>query len=1101
MAVTPGTPVPTSGQSIARVGAPVVTNSQSYAVIGTPVPTAGQTFLIAAAPVVTGAQYAPAVGAPVATVSPVNYPPGQPVATSAQGAPAIASPVTTISQSAYPSGAAVATTGQSLPAAASPVVATAQIAFPIGQPAATSAQTEQVIAGPVVTASQTLYPSGAAVATAAAIESALASPIVTTAQVNSPPGAPISMSGQSEIALGTPVVSVSQTPYPSGEPVATTGQAEQVIAGPVATVGQTTFPSGGAVATTGQVEPVLAAPVATVAQTSYPSGGPVSTAGQAESALGSPVATVAQTPFPPGSSVATAVQTPFPSGAAVATSGQTNDVIIGGPPSPGFGASPVATCGQAVLWRPTPVATCGQMDPVGLIGTNLELDVRLYDKNGLRIRLPMDWIVSVEFELLERGGCGTGTVKVFVPWDQRPGGLTLVGNERVDIRLFGQDPVLYRGWVRMPEAGIETPESLTLNLYGLMETLSHYRCLTDIVLPSALSVKQAFLGVLYNWVTVPGRLPSLLINTTGIDALGVLCQVLKCSGKPAREAFDGLCDLSPGLLIWTCDVDPVTGEDRINFLPRASSVGYKFSVGGKDVGAYIHPTNARELVNRLYVTGAKADRQLTFTPNMCPNASFEKQAVPGATTSNLLSNGSFETEGIDQYHFAPWVNNSGTSSIGNAGTSDPVFDGSNCLSLATDGISQTIGTTPTATYNAQAWFCEQIGSGYTATVRLGIDLLDVSNVVLHTLNGPWVTLTADNIYRLQTLSWNGPPIDPATAKARLRVECQSWSGQQPLVDTVSLWNQIPVQQDWQVGSSVGSTFATLDWVNHGIDAVDGFLVVKAQTSGSGGGNYGELQTRPDSRIQTSSGSSYWFSGYVRNDGGSAGSVQIGARCWKSDGTLAATRLSPVFTIPHGAGFVYLNPPFSIYTTADTTGVDLFIRFLDDNLYYVDAVGLWETPPPDAQPNGLYFPADTITAVRDTDAYVTRGVVSGDPQALSSGAGASISTYGVREGEASSDLVIDLTTLDAFCIGYFNAHAVPTVQARLTLESPDGPLGFDGMVKLINLPGAPDPLPVSKVRYIVGDSIRIEADLNSEREDLALLYKASAREGKTTLSAG
>jgi hypothetical protein len=755
--------------------------------------------------------------------------------------------------------------------------------------------------------------------------------------------------------------------------------------------------------------------------------------------------------------------------------------------------------------------------------TTPELDVRLYTKAGLRIRLPSDWITAVDFELVERGGCGNATVTVEVPWDVAPGGIgTLVGTEYVDIRLWGGATPLYRGWVRKPEAGIEVPERLTLNCFGLMETLNNYQCTADIILPVAQTVDIPFNAVLANWVTTSGRLPTLVINTTGVAALGIDVQVLSSNQKSVREAIDALCDLSPGLLIWTCDVDASTGLNRINLLPRATATGYRYSIGGS-VEAYVYPRDVTSIVNRLFVTGAKADRQLTTAPNLMPNASFEQQATPGLTTSNLLGNGGFETQGVDAFHFQPWTNVSSASSIGSASTTDPVFEGSSCLSLATAGIYQILSASSGLTWNLSAQFCEQIGGGYSATTRIGVDLLNSSGGILYTHNGPWVALTADNIYRAQSFSYT-PPVNAAIAQIKVRIENDgTWLGQQPLVDAISLWDTAPSQKCWEVGAHNGGVFTAVDWIDPSA-AVDGFYGVTVQPAVSSSGPwyydageagtpnalsvpYAELKTRFDSRVSISSGESYWFSGYISNNSGSDGTVQIGARFWKSDGTLKEVYVSPVFTVPHGVGFVPMFPAtggaaggYPLYTTYDTEAIDLFVHFLDNRNYSIDALGLWETPPPDYQASGLYYPADTITAIRDVNQYVSR-VVGLSPQPLSAGAALSITDFGEREGRASSDLVVDTNTLDAFCVGYFNATAVPIIQARLSLNSATAPQGFDALVQLINISPEPPALAASKVRYSIGDAIKIDCDLGQEIPDMALLLRATVREGTQIITAG
>lgn len=127
----------------------------------------------------------------------------------------------------------------------------------------------------------------------------------------------------------------------------------------------------------------------------------------------------------------------------------------------------------------------------------------------------------------------------------------------------------------------------------------------------------------------------------------------------------------------------------------------------------------------------------------------------------------------------------------------------------------------------------------------------------------------------------------------------------------------------------------------------------------------------------------------------------------------------------------------------------------------------------------YYAADRFTARRDVSDYGSR---------LSPAAAASIGSYGIREKEESVESVTDGATLDAYCIGYFNAHAVPAIQARLEIVGAVAPVRPDGQVQLVNLPSAPPPLFPARIRWQVGASVDLHLDLDSERPNLALLLR-------------
>lgn len=168
---------------------------------------------------------------------------------------------------------------------------------------------------------------------------------------------------------------------------------------------------------------------------------------------------------------------------------------------------------------------------------------------------------------------------------------------------------------------------------------------------------------------------------------------------------------------------------------------------------------------------------------------------------------------------------------------------------------------------------------------------------------------------------------------------------------------------------------------------------------------------------------------------------------------------------------------------ETSSVELFLRFYNGHRAYVDAVGFWLNNLPDGSvyPGGWY-PGENFAAYRTVSDYA--GSIA--PEAA-----ASITNYGLRERAESNDNIIDGGSLDAFMIGYFNAHAVPLVQAKLDLFGPTAPLALDGRVQLVNLPSEPPALFPSRVRYSIKDAITISADLGNQRPDLALLLKKAA----------
>ncbi len=271
------------------------------------------------------------------------------------------------------------------------------------------------------------------------------------------------------------------------------------------------------------------------------------------------------------------------------------------------------------------------MSPIPAPGNStLEWEARLYDSSGHRIRMPLRWVEGIDFELGEQGGCLNGSMKLLAAWEE----LRLTGTERVDVWLWGQ--LVYRGWVRMPQDEASVPERKSPTLQGLMETLRGYQVRRPFAYVAETDVGDVFRDLVSFYVARPGRLPGVLVDSTGVSALNITLQSFDASNRDFAQAMNDLCNVSPGSLIWGCDVEPTSGRDRIYLRPRSSAVRYKYSVGDK-VSTFVYPQDTSQVVNAVYVTGAEQ----TF-PNLAPNASFERPVAPGELTGNLLQSPSFE---------------------------------------------------------------------------------------------------------------------------------------------------------------------------------------------------------------------------------------------------------------------------------------------------------------------------------------------------------------------------------------------------------------------------------------------------------------------------
>jgi len=704
--------------------------------------------------------------------------------------------------------------------------------------------------------------------------------------------------------------------------------------------------------------------------------------------------------------------------------------------------------------------------------SSLEFDVRLYAPDGTRKRLPMEWIVGGTFEIGERGGCLNGTLLVDVPWED----LALVGTEYVDIRLWGSEQVLYRGWVRTPQQDLATPEKATLQMIGLMELLNGWIVPRDFCYGTPVDLGVLFRDIINLYVN-PNF--SVEISTTGVLGTGATVQSMALNGKTVSQAFNAICDAAPGLLIWGADVDE-DGLNRLYLHPRNTSVGYLFSVGG-DVTYLTYPRDATQVVNRIRVTGGKADPALGYLPNLAPNASFEDCVAPSETGSNVLINPGFEA-GTE-------VDSAGWTKIGDSTIDTPGRSGSYAATIddnpdTPEGFYQDVAVAAAVRVSGAFWAMVPIGE--TWDIELTLAYYDVSNVLLDS-EVLTVTPAADGAYHHYLLEWEDPSASGA-AYVRYQIQTSVGSGAHGAnIDDCAMWfPSLLGSQNWEVGGGSGGNFSQIDWgyAHPDYPPYDGGLMVRAVPALFGGGSpYAQIQVTTDGRPDGKANTAYLVTVHIQVPSGSA-NIEVGCETYQGSSLLAPHISSPA-TVADTDGWQTVQVAFT--SEADTDKLRPFVRFLTNAVgVLVDAVGLYEGS---AEPD-LYYPEDTITALRSVVDYsgeVDADVLAG-ADAIEDGG------WGLREAAVSQDSITTKELLDAFCPAYFNAHGRPNVQARLEIDGATSPVRLIGTVKILNLPSAPPALFPSNVRYEMGETIKVSVDLNNKRPDLAVLLRKMALGG-------
>jgi hypothetical protein len=681
---------------------------------------------------------------------------------------------------------------------------------------------------------------------------------------------------------------------------------------------------------------------------------------------------------------------------------------------------------------------------------------RLYDSEGKRKRLPADWVNRLDFTLSERGGCLEGTVSLDVDWAD----LTLDGTERLDIWLWGQ--ILYRGWIRTRQRELSGSGKATLTAYGLMERLNGYLVRRCSCYGGATNFETIFLDLVAEYVTRSGRLPDLVIDTDGVEALGLTATEFCAKGKPFPEAMNQLCDLAPNRLIWGCDVTE-DGEDRLYLRPRATTATQVYSVGDRITG-FVYPPDATEVVNKIYVTGGKAER-----PNLLTNGSFEDCVAPGEATS-LLLNGDFEINDGDN-DADDWTRSGDPTLTSVSRSGDWAFYLDN-NPFADETLSQTVDIGSVSGLTASFWY--KTATGGVNKFKVKIELLNSSSTVLYSSESAEQDAAADDYWHQFTYAYPSWPADPLIAKARVSIKCTVCTDDTKgfIVDDVSLYPPEVAVEGWKVGQANDGSFSLLQWINRDpspLPVHGGNKVKAAAVLGSGG--YVEIAVTEDARVDVKKAHPYVIRFGAQASGGT-GIVRVGSRFYDEDGTLQTTLESGNISLTSGLWF---EASYAITTGEETATMEPFLRlYTNGRTYYIDAAGLFEGTSP---PSG-YYVGENFEGVKSVEEF----------SSLEIGTDAvnSMDDWGEREAEVTVDGVRSFTALGDYAVDFFKANAVPKVRGRLTLSDAQKPLRFDGQVRIVNLPNAPAPMNVARAKYTVASSITIDADLNDERPDLALL---------------
>ncbi len=732
-------------------------------------------------------------------------------------------------------------------------------------------------------------------------------------------------------------------------------------------------------------------------------------------------------------------------------------------------------------------SSLGSQSVTVFVGKPDGLDVRIYDHNGLRQALPENGVYECEFEVLERGGYGKGSLKILAQWDDS--NVQFFGTERVDVYYRGN--IVYRGYLKVSErTGDDSGEFASPSMYGLMEMFDHIICNRKYVYAKPVDLSIIASQLIADFVTAAGLLPSM---TESVTTIGADILQLDTNGMTLAAAFNALCDSAPNSAVWGFSVGATTPspEDHFYFHPRSQTVNYHASIGG-NLSSWDHIDDASAIVNTLYLTGGKVNQ-----PNLVPNSSFEDPVPASEVDGNLLVDYSFETHsGASPPEWAT----SGGASLKTTGDPGGARTGSYWMELDNDAEAVTwrvSGISYLLSYDFTTW-ARLKTSGQLRDLRMEVDGLDVSNAVVSS-----VSQVISGSSMGTTMQWFKMTFNFAahSTVVKFDVRLKAASGFTAFygidVDDVALYvTDSIVNSGWVTALAGIAQYAqlnmqycnpTVDYVSGGERRFHGALSAMVQASGivTPGTDYIDIRTDSNKRIAVTA-SRYYTACIQARDLPAAGVFYIDLKVaeYKSDGTLIGTT---AITTASGATWPTWETVYgSFIANANTATIEFIIRVNNNNACEFDGAMLIEGDiPADVATYGGFWPADTyearidVTDSRMTDAAATGGAV------ISATALTSITDHGLREGRESNVAIVDEQSKLVYAVDYFNVHSVPTQQGTVTLINPGALVQPDGTLRIINLNSPPDALFPTRMHtsFEQGGDVKQEVDVGTEKPDM------------------
>ena len=708
---------------------------------------------------------------------------------------------------------------------------------------------------------------------------------------------------------------------------------------------------------------------------------------------------------------------------------------------------------------------------------------KAYGPDGEDVHAILD---EVNFEIQEKGGYGGGGFRFLAEWDK----VTFAGNERVDVYLW--DEPAYRGYLRIAQKDLNSPESSRPQLYGMVAVLDQWQVQEKYAYGCDTDVTAIFRDIAEDYVQIAGRFPSISIESS--EAVGFTLKEYDGRGKSVAQCFNELSDLIPGGIIWGHEMDaaePIPG-DVLYIRPKPTTTAYVVPVGDS-VQAFTYPVDTHEIVNSLTPLRGGPVAQ----PNLMPNPSFEEGKPANEDHGNYLLNPSFEDDAGSHPNWTsvgpdPTVKYTGhVTAHGSARTGNQWAE----LDEAGEGFYQEVQIVPGRRYEASCWARLEDSTVSNSGLLLfeayttGGALLASTSIGLSSLTGIYQRFKCD----LDLASY------PTAAKVRITVTSNGGAANNDgvLVDDCGVYEYCAdAQEFWRFKPTGAATVVDVDWGYRSIAARTGKKVVRVKCSGIAvTADRGELYLLPSQSPSVEPNERYTLIVFWHTNGAGtpgANALTIGGVSIDSSNNQGTVWERSTITIPATPPTTWQCAYFDVVTDNTTARFQPFIRVRTNEYMYIDDAMLVQGEvPTEVLSQGGFWTADTYERYIDVEDSALVGSLDAD-------VADSITDYDEHEnGSLSNALVTDRATALAYAAGVFNSQALPKIQAQLSIYGARQLIAQAGKVRIVNLPSPPSALWPSRANYtITPDAINCTVELGNLRPDMAGLLQLTAERARS-----